>query len=137
MRHAILNTLLLAACTLAGSATAADCLRYDYREVSFKGTLVLKTPETTLTPHAKHRNPTEKHAFLVLDKPICTTAGSNTYESGETNQSELTLYTEQSTGLAQYAGKAVTVSVVLIHAFVADAHTPLMVAVKRVAVLAK
>lgn len=122
----------------AFSLTAAGaCHTYDYARIQLKGEVVVKAPAELPKGAGVHRNPQEKHTFLKLNPPICMNAGTNSYESAETNQAEVTLYTLKDTGLGRYAGKHVSVSGVLMHSFTSDAHTPLQFVVHDIAETSK
>ena len=122
MRRTVFVSMFIAACAIPAVASA-DCYKYDYAEITLNGEVVLKVPAQKVA--GTHRNPGERHAFLKLDKPVCVVPGTNTHESGEDNQGELTLYSLNEKGVGQFSGKYVSVRGVLMHSFVADSHTPL------------
>jgi hypothetical protein len=108
------------------------CHAYDYGQIQLRGEVLLKAPTEIGKGAGVHRNPQETHTFLRLEEPICMSPGTNSYESAQTQQREITLYTLKGAGLAMHAGKHVSVSGILMHSFVSDAHTPLQFVVKDI-----
>jgi hypothetical protein len=131
MKKSLFGLMFVSLSVFSVNAISA-CHEYDYAEVQLKGEVLLKAPTDLPKGAGSHRNPKEKHTFLKLDRPICMTAGTNSYESAEENQVEVTLYTLRDAGLGKYAGKRVAVNGVLMHSFVSDAHTPLQFVVKDI-----
>ncbi len=131
------SALLLLALSALSSHALSACFAYDYIPVQLRGEVVLKAPKEIAQGAARHRKPEEKHAFLRLDEPICISEGPNAYESAEANQREIMLYTLKGASVGHYAGKHVTVKGTLMHAVVADAHTPLQLVVKGISEVQK
>ena len=136
MKTPLFGLMLVSLTALSMNAIGA-CYPYTYVQVPLKGVVLLKAPTDLRAGAGSHRNPKEQHTFLKLDQPICMTAGTNSYENAEENQAEVTLYTEKDVGLGKYAGKRVSVTGVLMHSFVYDAHTPLQFVVKDITEIAK
>lgn len=131
-----LALIVVALSALSTNALSA-CYTYNYANVQLQGQVLLKAPTGIAKGAGVHRNPKEKHTFLRLDQPICMSAGDNSYENAEANQQEVTLYTLVDSGLGAYAGKRVAVNGVLMHSFVADAHTSLQLVVKDISEIKK